>query len=414
MTRPTARGAALLVIGVATYLAARLVGTWELYLLGFAFLAVVLIAWLQVRALGGHLQVTRSVMPRQPVAGEPLLLSCRVESGSHVPGQQVTLLHAAGDLAGGDEPLYVESLRSRAARVVTAGPWPARRGIHHLPALVVVAEDPLGLIRVRRRLNTLDVVVVPRLVPLRSCPLLAYGGMRGTGIRRLPMLRGSEFRGVRPHSPGEPLNRVDWKSTAKTGNLMLRETEDPADGGVTVLLNGAPAHVGGEQPKDNFELAVEAAGSLADYALRGGRATTLLLPDHEWRPIRLTPGADGHVRLLEILAGVRPRGLEQLGSSLPALVVTGRRPEQARIVILVVLALDEGLVRELVALRGKGLRAWVVHVPAGSFMPAAATAAGASLGLALRAAGIGYLALGRGDDLAAALSTPVMGRRAFA
>jgi uncharacterized protein (DUF58 family) len=413
MTRPTARGAALLVVGAATYLAARLVGTWELYLLGFAILAVVLIAWLQVRALGGRLQVTRSFTPRQPVAGEPLLLSCRVESGSHVPGQQVTLLHAGGDLAGDDELLYVESLRSRAARVVTAGPWPARRGIHHLPALVAVAEDPLGLIRVRRRLNTLDVVVVPRLVHLRSCPLLAYGGVRGVGSRRVPMLRGSEFRGVRPHSPGEPLNRVDWKSTAKTGNLMLRETEDPADGGVTVLLNGAPAHVGGEPPKDNFELAVEAAGSLADYALAGGRATTLLLPDHEWRPIRLTPGADGHVRLLEMLAGVRPRGLEQLGPSLPALVVTGRRPEQARMVILVVLALDEGLVRELVALRGKGLRAWVVHVPAGSFAPAA-TAAGASLGLALRAAGIGYLALGRDDDLAAALSTPVAGRRALA
>ncbi|MGO8685032.1 MAG: DUF58 domain-containing protein [Thermoleophilia bacterium] len=414
MTRPTARGAALLVVGAATYLAARLVGTWELYLLGFALLAAVLVTWLQVRAIGGRLQVTRSVTPRQPVAGEPLSLSFRVESGSRVPGQQVTLLHAGGDLSGDDEPIYVESVRSRAPRMVTAGPWPARRGIHHLPALVAVAEDPLGLIRVRRRLHTLDVVVVPRLVRLRSCPLLAFGGVRGAGSRHVPMLRGSEFRGVRPHAPGEPLNRVDWKSTAKTGNLMLRETEDPADGGVTVLLNGAAAHVGGESPQDNFELAVEAAGSLADYALRSGHATTLLLPDDDWRPTRLTPGADGHVRLLEILAGVRPRGLEQLGPSLPALVAAGRRSERAGIVILVVLVVDDGLVRELVALRGRGLHAWVVHVPAGSFVPAAAIAESANLGLALRAAGVGYLALGRGEDLAAVLSTPVTGRRALA
>ena len=45
----------------------------------------------------------------------------------------------------------------------------------------------------------------------------------GGGRRRLPTLDASEFRGIRPHEPGEPLNRVDWKSTAKTGSLMLRE-----------------------------------------------------------------------------------------------------------------------------------------------------------------------------------------------
>jgi len=44
VTRPTARGVGLLVVALVTYLAARLLGTWELYLLAFAFVAALLVA----------------------------------------------------------------------------------------------------------------------------------------------------------------------------------------------------------------------------------------------------------------------------------------------------------------------------------------------------------------------------------
>lgn len=412
MTRLTARGAATLGVAAATYAAARIVGTWELYLLAFALLAAVVVTWVQVRAIGRHLQVTRSVTPQQPVAGDPLLLSFRVTSGSLMPGQQVTFLHADGELGGPDRPIHVASLGSRAERVVTSGPWPARRGVHRLPALAAVAEDPLGFVQVRRRFSTLTVVVPPRLVHLGSCALVTDGGVDGRGSRRLPTLRGSEFRGIRPHSPGEPLNRVDWKATAKTGNLMLRETEDATDGEVTLLLNGARAHIGGELPETNFELAIQAAGSIADYALRSGHATTLLLPEHMWRPIRLAPDAKGHVRLLEVLAEAAPRELPQLGPSLRTLVAGGRLLERTRMMILVVLALDDRIVRELIGLRGRGLRASVVHVAADSFAPAASSSSESSkLGLALSAAGVDYLSISHGDDLRAVLSLRTEDRR---
>jgi len=170
------------------------------------------------------------------------------------------------------------------------------------------------------------------------------------------------------------------------------------------LLNGAAASVGGEPPDTNFELAVQAAGSMADYALRAGHAATLLMPESGWRPVRLTPDAKGHDRLLEILAGATPRGSSQLGPALRTLLAEGRLLERTRLLTLVVLSLDRGLVRVLVALRQQGLRVSVVHVAAGSFVSAAPTAESLSLGLSLSAAGVGYLSLGRGDDLRAALS----------
>ena len=416
MTRPTARGAGLLAVAVVTYLAARIVGTWELYFLAFAFLAAVGVCWALVLATSRHLQISRTVTPGQPVAGDPLVLSFRVQNASLLPGLQVTLVDATGDLGGHERFIEVESLGSRSARVATSGPQPARRGVHRLPALTAVAEDPLGLVRTRRRLgDTLGLTVTPRLAHLASCGLHAGMGARRAGRRRrLPTVDASELRGIRPHNPGEPLNRVDWKATAKTGNLMLREMEDATDGGVAVLLNCAAQYVVGEPPETNFEVAVQVAGSIADYALRSGHPVTLLLPENDWRPIRLSPDAESRRRLLAILAAATPRGLSQLGPSLRALAAGGRPNARTQSLTLVVLSLDRGLVRALVALQEEGVPASVVHVAGGPLGAAAATAEDLILRRALSVACVNYLALSPGDDLCAVLSRRSEGRRARA
>ena len=212
---------------------------------------------------------------------------------------------------------------------------------------------------------------------------------------------------------------------------MLRETEDAADSDVTILLNGVARDVAGEPTATNFELAVQAAGSIADHALRTGRAVTLLVPEDDWRPVVLAPGATGRVRLLETLAATDPDGLSRLGPRVRELAGDGRHLRRGRLLALVVLALDVELARELIALRACGLRVAVVHVPAtafrrlssrreisgslteiigrpGDLSPSAATE---NLGRMLQAAGVTYRALGPGDDLRAVLALPTGTRR---
>jgi uncharacterized protein (DUF58 family) len=411
--RPTARGLALLAVALITYVTARVVGTWELYFLAFAFLAAVGLCWVLVVLSVRRLQVIRTVTPQQPAAGDPLTLSFRVKNGSRLPGLQVTLVDAGGTLGGPARSIDVESLGSRAERVAASQPWPARRGIHRLAAQTVVAEDPLGLVRARRDFgDALAVTVPPRLAHLPSWDVYAGTSARTAGRRRrLPTIDASEFRGIRQHNPGEPLNRVDWKATAKTGSLMLRELEDAADGGVAVLFNGPAAHLAGELPETNFEVGIRAAGSIADCALRSGHRVTLLLPEHEWRPVRLSPDAESRRRLLTVLAAAKPGGLPQLGPSLKALVARTRKHERTRSLTLIVLSLDRPLVRAVAALREEGLPVCVVH--AGGRTEAAA---GDELDLkrGLAAAGVRYVALREDDDLGQILSAPGHGRRARA
>jgi uncharacterized protein (DUF58 family) len=411
VARPTARGLALLGTVLGTYVAARIVGTWELYLVSFAFLAALLVSYLLVLTGGRRLEAGRSLIPARPTAGDDLVLSFRVKNGSLLPGLQVTFGHAAGDLSASDEEVAFESLGPRSERVAGTWPQPARRGIHHLPALVADAEDPLGLIRTRRRLGgPLVVTVYPRLVDLHSCALLADIGARGEHGRRGPVTLGaSEFRGIRPHYPGEPLSHVDWKSTAKTGALMLREMDDPTSGDVTLLLDGTASRVVGQPPQTNYELAVQATGSVADFALRAGRAVNLLFHENQWRQARLSPDAKGRRQLLETLAAAAADATTPLHFALRRLGVNGGRPMRTQILTVTVLSLDEELAHALIALRREGVQISVISVLPGSFT-SSAIPAGTPVGqgqgplLSLASRGVLCLSLNRGDDLRSALS----------
>ena len=415
-------------MAAATYLAARLLGTWELYLLAFAFLAAVLVSWLLVLVTGRKLAVTRTLDPSQPTAGERLTVWFRLRNDSQLPGLQVTLPDATGDLGAGAENVEVASLGSLQERAVASTPLSAPRGIHHLPPLWAHAEDPLGLIRLRRRVaEPLDITVYPRLVDLPSCALFAdLGARRGLGPRGIAHLGATEFRGIRAHQPGEPLNHIDWKATAKTGNLMLREMDDPESGDVAVVLDGTASGVVGEAPQTSFELAVQAAGSVADYVLAAGRSVNLALHDSRWQQTTLAPDINGRRRLLDALATVRPNARAPLSATLLKLRDGGGRLAPARTIVLVALSLDRDLVRAVLALHRQGLRVSLIHVVAGSFAaPASETrrsssssagrdhggeGEGPDLLLTLAGGGVICLSLYAGDDLRASLSLATVGR----
>jgi uncharacterized protein (DUF58 family) len=262
-------------------------------------------------------------------------------------------------------------------------------------------------------------MVVPQLDELESCaPCTAAGVRHGGGRRRLAARDAWEFRGVRPHQPGEPLSRVDWKSTAKTGSLMLREMEAAVEHDLAVLLGGTSTRRPGKADHDAFETAVCAAGSMAGHTLRSGHAATLLLDQHGWRPLSLTPDAAGRRRLLGALAEVKLGGPVRIGSSLSA-ITGGRGRARRRLLVLVVLELDQELVSALGRLRRQGASVSVVHVdyeqasrgaarPVDSPTPQDAAEHGADgdpIASSLAAAGVRYVRLGRDDNLRAALES---------
>ena len=408
MPRPTARGASLLGVAAATYLAARLFGTWELYLLSFAFLALVAVSWLLVATASRRLTAARDLIPARPTAGDDLVLRVRLMNRSLLPGLQVTFRHAGGGLDSAGGRVDFESLRPRSERAASTDLRPARRGVHRLPAMTAEAEDTLGLVRARRLLGEpMDLTVYPRLLRLHTCVLAADGGALAPHGRPTQVAPGgSEFCGIRQHCPGEPLNHVDWKSTAKTGALMLREMNDPAGGDVTVLLDGTRTCVGGSPPYANYELAVQAAGSAADFALRAGRTVDLVLHGSRPQRVHLLPGPEGGRRLLENLAAAVPDAETPLCRALPGLRLD-RGPGRPQSLWVVALYMEAELAQALLAVRAAGARVSVVSVApqspsAGNSTDVPGATMGALLSLAHR--GVLCLSLRHEEDLLMALS----------
>jgi uncharacterized protein (DUF58 family) len=374
MARPTARGVALLGLAAGTYVAGRVVGTWELYLFAFAFLAAVIVSWLLVLATGRRIRVTRALAPERPVAGDEPEFTFLVKNASLLPGPQLTLRSPLVGLSAREPELEIESLAPRGQRVIKTPISRVNRGVHLLPPVRAVAEDPLGIARaVHKVSDPLPVTVYPRVAFLESCVFFPDIGLRHdwSGQHALPAPGASEFRGVRPHQPGEPLSHIDWKSTAKTGNLMLREMEEPAGADITMLLDGTASQLLGDPPRTNFELAVGAAGSIADFALRAGRGVNLLCHERNRRQIRLTADGGGHRTLLEALAEAQPNASAPLINALRHLRTDGPHLLRAQSVTLVSISLDRQLVRTLVGLREDGVRLALLYVVGASFTTAA-------------------------------------------
>jgi len=344
------------------------------------FVATVLGAWLLVLTTSRRLWLVRTLHPAHPTAGDDLTVAFRAINGSQLPGLEVTVPDATGGLHAGNATVAFPSLGSHQERVVLSPPLPARRGVHVLPPARADAEDALGLWRARRRLgDALDVTVYPRLVALGSCAVFAELGTR-RGLARRGLVHGgaSELRGIRPHQPGEPLSHVDWKATAKTATLMLREMDDPESGDVTVLLDGTAAGVTGDEPFTSFELAVQAAASVADFVLSAGHDAVLLVHDGGWRPTRLAADVQGRRRLLDVLAAVRPTARAPLASTLQHLRTNGGRATPTRTLVVVALTLDRDLARALIGLQREGVQARVIVVDGGSFGAAGVAAATAA------------------------------------
>jgi uncharacterized protein (DUF58 family) len=171
------------------------------------------------------------------------------------------------------------------------------RGHYRLSDTRILLGDYLGLETVPRDVDPagLAVVVYPRLVDVAV--LFSEAGQIGAHGRRLLLRRpaGFELHSVREYTQGESLRRVHWPTTARTGQLMVKELEDSPRDAVSVLLDCDPAGMAGEPPDSSFDAAVRAAGSVLRHYASRARKAVLVTTGHEGVVQPVTHG-DGDFR----------------------------------------------------------------------------------------------------------------------
>jgi uncharacterized protein (DUF58 family) len=197
----------------------------------------------------------------------------------------------------------------------TLGPWQVRTG------------DPLGFFQV-----TLDhpgsqsILVYPPIVHLPSLRL-PRGAATGTGrTSRRALEITTSAAGVRAYAPGDSINRIHWRSTARMDELMVKTFDLEPSGDLWIVLDLDAAVQAGEGDESTEEYAVVLAASLSNRTLRQNRAVGLVAygttsPQGgapEPLPILVMPqkGTAHQWRILHALATVRAGGNWPLASVL--------------------------------------------------------------------------------------------------
>ena len=188
MPRPTVRGYALLGLALVTYLAGRVLGTWELYLLAFGFFVAVIVSWTTVFATGRRMTATRTLTPERPVAGDEPEIAFLLKNASLLPGPELTLRSPLAGLSSDSVELEVDGIAPRSERLLKAHIGRVNRGVHVLPAAEALAEDALAVLQAIVSVF-LPLVALVLVVAVAGCFLLCVPKLaRGVNLftRRRP------------------------------------------------------------------------------------------------------------------------------------------------------------------------------------------------------------------------------------
>jgi uncharacterized protein (DUF58 family) len=384
----TRRGRAVLALGVVVYLAAWIFGSLALYpaATGLVLAVVLAVAWVRLSARPPH--VHRHGATRDVFEGDDVRVDLVVQTTGAI---------APPTLVAHEQPGRLEARRVELFPVGErrfAGGYELRalsRGRYAFETVRLTIEDPFALAGKRLEQGEPQALVVyPRLVQLDR--LFSEGGAHAQDGRRLLLRRptGFELHSVREYIEGESLRKVHWPSTARRGQLMVKELEDAPRDEVVVLLDG-DARSGTDLA---FDVSVRAAGSVLFAHVRRGRRCALVINSAARDVQAVTSDADWR-RGLELLAGA------ERDSATPAfalLQTDGGAAARSLELVVVTSRVDAPLADRLVqrALSRRGTSVVYVEAEAG---PAPQL-------LRLQSVGIPVAIVRPGDDLAAALSAP--------
>jgi uncharacterized protein (DUF58 family) len=322
---PTSRGWATVGGCVACYLGAWFLGYAELAVLGTGCLAALALGALGL--VGGvPLRVRREVAPVRVTRGEQALGLVTVTN----QGRWSTRPLLATDHCGGTAvSVRIPRLRAGAPHTSTYFLPTHRRGELAVGPLRLIVTDPLGLFRRSRTYGAAATLLVhPRTVPLDTPPSGHAANVEGPTSDTAP--GGTvTFHTLREYVFGDDLRYIHWRTSARTGTLMMRHLIDSSLPQTVVLLdNRGVSYV----DEERFELAVDIAASVLVAATRAGFPVALATTDSPLWTVE--GGRAGLTALLRRLALVRDAGPASLVQVIPGLrpggsggsltVVTGR------------------------------------------------------------------------------------------
>jgi uncharacterized protein (DUF58 family) len=342
----------------------------------YALLGVLLVSRYLTRVWSTSLSATRECNRLTANIGDTVAVVVTIENQSGLPIPwcliedllpRTALIHEPPNLGVEGRRVGLTMLRGRGRQWLAYQLLCNRRGYYQLGPLVLETGDLFGLHR-QYRVATQPhfLLVFPRVVLLEGYDVSSRRPIGEVRMSYRLYEDPTRIAGVRRYEAGDPLNRVHWKATARTGVLHSKVYEPSTVVGATILLE---YHVGSHESRHEpyrSELAITAAASIANAVYEMGQQVGLITNGRDaadrirvegWdfdlrtraearaaasmaeKSERLQPlivptrrGADQFIQILETLARVELTD----GLTLPQLIgeTASRMPRDASVIVI--------------------------------------------------------------------------------
>lgn len=262
--------AGLLLGGIAFCFFAAATNTmagWLYVISGLIFALLGLAAVLPARTLK-QIQVRRR--PISPVSmGDQLTIELEIENKSLKPKTLLQIQDILQSELGAIVKTPVEIINPQSIYHWVYYQPTQKRGVYRWHEVQLRTATPLGLFWCRRSWKAAALAIVyPTVLPLATCPLIDKIGRDESAQifsdRRSHSASEDITRALRPYRIGDPTRLIHWRTSARYGDLRVRELEVfTGSQDIIICLDSATSwHF------DDFEQAVIAAASMYFYALR--------------------------------------------------------------------------------------------------------------------------------------------------
>lgn len=171
-----------------------------------------------------------------------------------------------------------------------------KRGCYRLNSVSLTFGDPFGVREKTKQLRLeAQLLVYPKILEFDQIPFVCRSWMGDIMVKRWIISDPFYVAGIRAYQPGDSLNRISWKASARLGDLLVNSYDHTSDPKAMIYLNldieeGMWRHV---TDKELIERALSIAASmlakLTDEGIAVGFASNGHLIDDKDEPVIILP-----------------------------------------------------------------------------------------------------------------------------
>jgi uncharacterized protein (DUF58 family) len=252
----------------------------------YVLLGVLLVTRLLTREGLSRVEAVRVVSAGEVEAGERIEVEVTVRNAGRLPLPWVLLDDQLPAFALVQRPprlrvkgkrLQIRLLRAGQSTELRYKVECTMRGFYQVGPLILESGDLFGL---HRRYRVVAppayVMVYPKVVPLLGYDIASRRPIGDVRLVHRLYEDPTRIAGVRPYEPGDPLNRIHWRATARAGRLHSKIYDPSTLAGATILLDFHQSGYPQRGEPHRSDLAVTTAASLAHAVSQLGQQVGLV------------------------------------------------------------------------------------------------------------------------------------------